>query len=419
MNRTGLKPRFRFGPEPPAAQGGYQQVLPLRRSWKVIAGLAVMDAIFFVPAYLAFGQAAEQWSRVESLFDLVFAMFISAWLMGWSVALAVMTAILLALLFGREVMRACPGEVELFLGLPGIGIAANYDASHMRNLRIEATRSRPADSWRGDHLAFDYGANHVAFGSDLDTEDASRLMAQIERSTGISIRRGEASPEEVQTPWEAVEKVKPVPVAAEVDGEEPVTLTSPSSLVLIFANLAPIIGALFLGWKLSDVLVLYWAESAVIGFYTICKIIIIGRWKALLAVPFFIGHFGAFMAVHFMFIFSLFVEGINSTGGSGGSLKAVGALFVDLWPAMLALFVSHGYSFVRNFLGREHKGITLNKQMSEPYRRIIFMQLVLIFGGWLVMLLGSPEFVVIIVIGLKVFFDLKAHIREHRQASPE
>jgi hypothetical protein len=95
-------------------------------------------------------------------------------------------------------------------------------------------------------------------------------------------------------------------------------------------------------------------------------------------------------------------------------LGEVWALFGDLWPALLALFVSHGYSFVTNFLGRqEHKRRTVNHQMGEPYGRIMFMHLVLIFGGFLVMLLGSPVPVLIAVIGLKIWFDLRAHIRQH------
>ena len=41
------------------------------------------------------------------------------------------------------------------------------------------------------------------------------------------------------------------------------------------------------------------------------------------------------------------------------------------------------------------------------------MQLVLIFGGGLSMILGQTEPVLIVVIGLKIFFDVKAHIKEH------
>ena len=52
--------------------------------------------------------------------------------------------------------------------------------------------------------------------------------------------------------------------------------------------------------------------------------------------------------------------------------------------------------------------------MSEPYSRIIFMHLVLIFGGGLSMFLGEQTPVLIIVIGLKIYFDIKAHIKQRK-----
>jgi hypothetical protein len=191
-------------------------------------------------------------------------------------------------------------------------------------------------------------------------------------------------------------------------------LTSASTLVLIIANLFPVAGTIYLGWNLSDVMVLYWAESAVIGIFNLCKIIAIGRWMALLAGPFFLGHFCGFMAIHFLFIYTIFVKGIEGMGASGGDLADVAQLFVNLWPALLVLFASHAYSFFSNFIGRgEYRKRTIKEQMSEPYSRIIFMQLVLILGGGISMILGQTEPVLIAVIGLKIYFDVKAHIKEH------
>ena len=99
---------------------------------------------------------------------------------------------------------------------------------------------------------------------------------------------------------------------------------------------------------------------------------------------------------------------------SGGELADVAQLFVNLWPALLALFISHAYSFFSNFLGRgEYRNRLTKDQMSEPYSRIVFMQLALVFGGGLSMILGQTELILIIVIGLKIYFDVKAHIKEH------
>jgi hypothetical protein len=418
MIRKGLRPRFRFGLELPGSRYGLRRVLPFRRSWIAILVLAVFDAVFLFPAVTTFRQAAAEWARFDSLFDLVGALFLSAWLLGWMVGPLLMTTVLLLMLFGREVLKARPGQVEIWLGVPLLGLGAVYDVSRMRNLRLETPPPKSGHSWRGSHAVFDYGANEVRFGSALVAGDVAELERAIETAARSGIRRGDPRPEEVAGAWESPELLAMEAPAAEVQAAPaaplpPPSLTSASSIALILANLVPVAGAVFFGWALSDVMVLYWAESAIIGFFNLCKIAVIGRWSALLAGPFFLGHFGGFMAVHFLFIYGIFVEGMQN-GGSSGDLREVAELFYRLWPALLALFLSHAYSFFVNFIGRqEYRARTVGDQMSEPYGRIVFMHVVLIFGGFLTMLLGGPTVVLIIVIALKIWFDLRAHQKQH------
>jgi len=415
MKRKGLKPGLKFGLDLPAEDNGYRRVMPFRRSWIAIAVLAAMDAAFVLPAVFTFRQALNEWGSFDSLFDLVAALFLSAWLLGWIMAPLIMTTILVLLLFGREVLKAGPGTVDIFLGLPFVGVTARYEVSKMRNLRFEQPPKKSGKSWRGPHLAFDYGANTVAFGSGIGPEELAELKGQLEIATGTRIRQGDALASEVDRQWESDgEATTQIPIAATATDHAPLTLSSPSSLVLIVANLIPVAGSVFLGWSLSDVMVLYWAESAVIGFFNICKIIIIGRWAALIAVPFFVGHFGGFMVVHFLFIYTIFVKQLQGGNAGSGELAEVALLFTSLWPGLVALIVSHAFSFFSNFLGRrEYRGRTVNDQMTEPYSRIIFMQLTLILGGGLTMVLGSPVPVLLIMIALKIFFDVKAHLRQH------
>lgn len=415
MIRKGLKPRLKFGLDTPGEGETFRRVLPFRRSWVAIALLAAFDAAFIVPAVITFRQAISEWSNFDSLFDLVAAIFLSAWIIGWMIAPLVLTAILLLLISGRETLKAGPGKVEIFLGIPFVGVTSRYDVSKMRNLRFEQPPKKSGKAWRGPHVAFDYGANTIAFGSNIRSDEVAELRSQLELATGAKIRRGEAFEEETVEKWElAAETASPLPIATAAPVNEPLSLTSPTTLVLIIANLVPVAGSVFLDWKLSDVMLLYWAESAVIGFFNVCKIIVIDRWAALFAGPFFAAHFGGFMAVHFLFIYSIFIEGMDEQGSSGGDLAEVALLFSSLWPALVALFLSHAYSFYANFLARgEYRGRTVKDQMSEPYSRIIFMQMVLIFGGGLTMMLGSPVPVLLIMIALKIFFDIKAHLKQH------
>lgn len=415
MKRKGLRPALTIGFDLPVEEGGFRRVLPFRRSWIAIAVLAAMDAAFIIPAIITSRQAMAEWGSFDSLFDLVAALFLSAWLLGWIIAPLIMTTILVLMVFGREVLKAGPGYVEIFVGIPLIGITARYDVKKMRNLRFEQPLKKSGKSWRGSHLVFDYGANTVAFGSNISDDDKPELRARLERVTGEKIRHGEALPQEVNTNWEADDEIAGTATAVTSEIKHaPLSLTSPTTLVLIIVNLIPVAGSVFLDWKLADVMVLYWAESAVIGFFNICKIIVIGRWAALFAAPFFAGHFGGFMVVHFLFIYTIFIEMPHSGGTSGGDLAEIALLFTSLWPALAALFISHGFSFFVNFLGRqEYRGRSVNDQMSEPYSRIIFMHLVLILGGGLTMALGSAVPVLLIMIALKVFFDVKAHLKQH------
>jgi hypothetical protein len=382
-----------------------------------IAIVAAMDAAFLFPAVYTFRQALSEWSTYDSLFDLVGALFLSAWLIGWSMAPLILTAILVMMLFGREVMKAGPGLVEIFVGLPVFGVTMRYDAKKIRNLRFETPAKKSGTSWRGPHLVFDYGANPVAVGSGISESEATQLGHQLKSATGAKIPHRSALAEETSEAWDSEAEtpvIQAVADAAAPQAETPLSLQSPTTLALIAANLIPVAGSAFLGWNLSDVMVLYWAESAIVGFFNVCKIIVIGRWAALFAAPFFIGHFGGFMAVHFLFIYTIFVEPSQSGGSSGGDLAQVAALFTGLWPALLALFASHAFSFFANFMGRrEYVGRKVNDQMGEPYGRIIFMHLVLIFGGGLAMVLGTPAPVILIVIALKIFFDVKAHLKQH------
>ena len=183
---------------------------------------------------------------------------------------------------------------------------------------------------------------------------------------------------------------------------------------MIAANVLPLAGVSFFGWDLASVIVLYWAESAVIAFYTVLEIAMVGRFAALFEVPFFIGHFGGFMAGHFLLIYALFVRGVDATGPAPGVREALLGIFGPLWTSLAALFISHGVSFFTNFVGRrEYEGATANALMTAPYSRIVVMQLALIFGGWVIMLLKSPVPALALLVLIKTAADFSAHRKEH------
>lgn len=67
-----------------------------------------------------------------------------------------------------------------------------------------------------------------------------------------------------------------------------------------------------------------------------------------------------------------------------------------------------------NFIGQhEFQARDSKEQMAEPYKRIVFMHLVLIFGGGLSLVLGNSTPVLLAVIAVKIWVDVRAHIKEH------
>jgi hypothetical protein len=440
MKRPKSRPKLKFSTGLSHGNEVLREVMPFRRSWKAILFIAVFAIAFTIPAVLTFDQAREEWTQLDTLFDLVSALFLSAWLLGWSIAPLLLNTLLVVLLFGREVLIAQPGIIKVAIGIPGLMLMGEYDVSKMRNLRVEKPEKKSGNSWRGPHLVFDYDGRSESFGSDIDDLKASDLTNRLVMATGTTIRSGSTEPEmqagciEKQGKTELVKKLSELLLninhsGSEIDSTEiassnvpshEVQVSSPSiftfsTLVLILANLVPVAGAVYFGWDLASVLVIYWAESGVIGFYNLCKILVIGGWPALFSGIFFISHFGGFMAIHFLFLYHIFIQGIESS--STVKLEEVALLFTTLWPALAALFISHGISFILNFIGhQEYRNKTVGKQMHEPYQRIIFMHLVIIIGAFLTSIIGDSIVVLMFIIIAKVVVDVRAHVKERMLA---
>lgn len=193
------------------------------------------------------------------------------------------------------------------------------------------------------------------------------------------------------------------------------SLQSPSTLALILANLVPLLGVLFWHWAVAEIMLLFWAESAIIGVLNLAKMVRVGGMAVVALGPFFVVHYGGFMAGHLVFIYALFMEPLPAYS----SPEEIPFVLLKLWPALLALGISHTLSFVLNFLGRqEYRNMQLNQQMTQPYKRIVVMHLTLLLGGFLSMVLASPLPALILMLGMKLLVDIRAHLAEHRALTP-
>jgi len=196
----------------------------------------------------------------------------------------------------------------------------------------------------------------------------------------------------------------------------------PSVVALLVANLFPLYGVLFLGWDLFGLIVVYWMETGVIGLFAILNIALIAGWMALLLVPFFIVHFGGFMAGHMVFLIQLFGPRPGTRFSEIPSFLHDEVARQGLWLAVVALFLSHGVAFVvyvvTPYLRRRWQGMKVITPDAEfgpimvaPYLRIVVMHVTIIFGAVLVVGFGGKVAFFILLIALKTTVDLWGLLR--------
>ena len=200
-----------------------------------------------------------------------------------------------------------------------------------------------------------------------------------------------------------------------------------SLAALVAANAMPLYGVVFLHWKVFPLILFFWAENVVIGVFNILRMLAAKPseglvWLAkLFFIPFFTFHYGMFTFVHGVFVVGLF-GGLFRQGASAPTAESVWQVVRDnqLHYALLALVVSHGISFLANYIGRgEYRTTSLQRLMIAPYGRVVVLHLAVLFGGFLVMATNSSVAALILLIVLKVALDIVAHLREHaRLARP-
>jgi hypothetical protein len=349
--------------------------------------------------------------EIKSVFDLAFFLFQGFWVLGWSVGVFILGALTFLLLFYGESARLIDGSLVKMPRLGPVVMISEYDLAKIRNLRLERAGGRSEKSVR---IRFDYGDGSVGLGDTMRQADAEKLIATMrEAASDLAQFAGEqtATADIAETARPLSRRLR---AGKPPSSREAPSLGSPSSIALIAANLVPIAGVLVMDWNLSDVAVLYWAETAVIGFWSVAKLAVVEKWGALFTGPFFIGGFGAFMSMHFLFIYYFFVRGLEAAGPEPSVGEALLDLFDPLLPALASLFISHGISFFTNYLGRQEYLHTDRKRLlSEPYSRIFLMHVTVIVGGFVTMLLRAPQPALVMLVALKIAADLRAHRKEH------
>jgi hypothetical protein len=127
----------------------------------------------------------------------------------------------------------------------------------------------------------------------------------------------------------------------------------------------------------------------------------------ILMIPFFMIHYGGFLFGHALFLFVLF------HGDNTSSILLLPNTYFYL--TIIALFASHAYSFVVNYIFKhEYEKYNLGQLMALPYHRVIILHIAIIIGGVVSLVIGSPIVFLFNFIALKMLVDLYFHEKEHQ-----
>lgn len=205
-------------------------------------------------------------------------------------------------------------------------------------------------------------------------------------------------------------------------------------IALVVANAIPLLGVLLFGWSVWTILIVYWLENGIVGAFNVLKMsraqggddgsarnwTLNGRPAASVAkgglIGFFVMHYGLFWAVHGVFVFMLPL--FASMGPDGSDIGPAPDFWTILF-AVAALFISHGVSYLFNFIGSgEYKRTSPVRQMFSPYGRLVVLHVTIILGAIAIATTGAPVAAIVVLVVLKTALDLGLHLREHRRLGP-
>jgi hypothetical protein len=390
-----------FRHEPPAA---HPLELPPRSAIQWLGALIIglMFAIFAGVLVAQIG--AFRHHGTNGVFGFTAMLFQLFWIIGWSVGVVLLGVLTFVTLVYRDSAYVNARRLFLIAHMGPVRITSEYELSSIRNLRVE-----PAGNANAFKIRFDHGDGTRSLGNDMSRREAERIVARLVHFAPHITERPVVNRDE------SASETTPASVTPVL--RQPLViprrkLLSVSAIALVAANLLPLAGVIFGHWSLGQVMLLFWSESAVIGIYTIIKMILVGRAGAIVAAPFFLAHYGGFMSIHFMFVWGLFLGGFGKGSESGPALAATLEIYRPLWGALVALVASHGISFIVNFLRQpNYGGETISSLMASPYGRIMILHVTLIFGGFATMSLKSTTPALVMLIVLKVGADLWSHTR--------
>lgn len=204
------------------------------------------------------------------------------------------------------------------------------------------------------------------------------------------------------------------------------TYRDPISWIILAVDLFPIWAVLTLGWGAAPLVFLYWLENLIIGAVALARMTAASVKDSPLGLigmaflgPFFVVHYGMFCFVHGVFV-NVFAKMNTSADpdfptpvGLIGEALNSGANMPTFVLVIIALQI---FLFVQDFMLRgEYRQTTINKEMIEPYARIIVLHFGIFAGAFAMAAIGEPMWGILALIGLRalwgVFLTVRRRIR--------
>ena len=207
-----------------------------------------------------------------------------------------------------------------------------------------------------------------------------------------------------------------------------------SVIFLIAVNLLPLVGVLCFDWDAIMLVMFYCIETFIIGLFNAAKMILSkvdipqkhlsenktsnGQFTdiqgnpgciKMFLVPFFLFHYNIFVISQTVAIYFISTEFFET------EINIQNFLTFDFIVTVLLIIFSHAYSFYKNYIGKEeYKTQSVPSLMYSPYKRVIIQQITVIAGVFLIILFQGTIGFLILLIGLKLIVDIRAHNRYHK-----
>ncbi|HUN67295.1 MAG TPA: DUF6498-containing protein [Burkholderiales bacterium] len=210
-----------------------------------------------------------------------------------------------------------------------------------------------------------------------------------------------------------MEQAALAPEAATTDAEP---ASRHQAAALLWANLPVVAGVAFLGWRMHEVMYLYWLDCMVLGLFTFLRVLRCEPARPQATAP---------NAVMFLLVYTGVLLFFESFIRHFFTPPGVDKFQADLETVMAALFSqpgvflgflvmlgSHGAAFVAYLLAGKFRVRVPLDVTGEAGSRIMVLIAYLTAGGFANQVLGSPLLAVVLFVAAKVFYDLKRYREE-------